>query len=425
MRPPCLKHRYKLRWLLLVLGLAVAARAEPGPGDVFREYIWSAGEKWQRITSPDAVHARAKKFLPNPVNLIEVTDLEGATRVEVQLELLQSHFGTTGQALRINGGAWHPISRPVDIPGNSGRGDASAEMWLTMLYPTVDLPLASLRTGGNTFEFTCRPGKGLAERWPQSLVYAAIFRVYYGPDKLAPTGRVFAPVGRPGRFGTIELMAEPLAAPGRSIRKIDFLARYRGYDWRGNGVQHSWHYQTHFGALRRHSGSAFAAPWKTEWDVRIVPAQDEPVQIAARIEDDHGLCRMTEAITLPEFRGLPNVHLFVAHDVPPHWQSRAGRRHSCKIALPEDLSHLAEAKLILATWNGDQSEELGINETVIMRNIGYNHDLSYDEITIPVKALRPGENEFYTSSRTEEHGVEVLWPGAVLLARFAPGGSAH
>ena len=395
-------------------------RAGPQPGDIFREYTWNDKGKWQRITSPEATAEGAKKFLPNAVNSIAIDDLVGATRAEMQLELLQSHFGTIGQSLRVNGGGWIAVPPSREIPGTAGTVTGNPELWLTMRHPSVEVPLAALRPGGNTFEFTCKPGTGLGARWPQSIVYGVTFRIYYSHDKPAPTGRVAAPLGIPGRFATIDLAAEPTAGSGRVIRRVDFLAHYRGYDWRGEGIQEHWHYHTHFGEMRRHAGSAFVAPWRVAWDIRQVPAQDAPVQIAARIEDDRGLCRITEAVTLEKFHGQPNTRLFTAHQVPPHWQTRAGRRNSCKIALPADLSGLMSAHLILATWNGDQCDAIGINDTVLQKNIGHNHDLSYDEITVPLSALRPGENEIHTRSSTEHHGIEVLWPGAVLVARFAP-----
>ncbi len=417
------------RILALLVALASALpllRAEPRPGDIFRDYVWANGGRWQRITGPDATMAGAKEHLPNAVNDIELADLAGAIRAEIQLELLQSHYGTTGHAVRLNGKDWFPVPSSPRIPGGRGTKEGPAEMWLTMLYPTFEVPVAALQPGRNRFEFITRSGAaGLGSRWPQSIVYGVVFRIYYGPDKPAPTGGVVAPHGVPGRYGTIELLAEPLPAAGRSIRRVDFLAHYRGYDWRGEGVAEKWHAQTFFGGLRRHAGSAFLHPWHVAWDARDVPAQDAPVQVTARIEDDTGLCRMTAAVTLEKFKGFPHTRIFAGHAIPQAWQTRAGRRNSCKITLPDDLSGLQGAKLILASWNGYQADEIGINGTALVGNIGFNHDLSYDEIDLPISALKPGENEFYTASKTEHHGIEVLWPGAVIIARFAPPGAAH
>ena len=166
-------------------------------------------------------------------------------------------------------------------------------------------------------------------------------------------------------------------------------------------------------------------PWRVSWDVRGVPAQDTPVKVMARIEDHTGLVRITQPMTLDNFKGQPRTQLFAAKNVPPQWQTRAGRRNSCMITLPADISGIVEAKLILATWNGEQCDAMGFNDTLLQRNIGFNHDLSYDEVTVPISALRAGENEFHTTSATQHHGIEVLWPGAVLRVRFAPPAAAH
>lgn len=406
-------------WPLLVATLAPLLAA-PQPGDVFREFKWSDGGKWQRITSPAATAPGAKQFLPNAVNTIELSQLKGATRAEIEFELLQSHAGTIGQSIRLNGGEWRPIPGPKSIPGQRGSETGAPELWLSMRQPSLDVPVGILREGKNSFEFTCAPGFDLGARWPQSLIYGVTFRVYYPATNALPSKRVIAPEGIPGRFGDIELIVEPVAGSTRYVRRVDFLARYDGYDWRGEGVADEWHGRTLFGELQHHAGSAMLPPWRVRWDPRGVPAQTRPVEVAARVEDDTGLIHFTEATPLSKFFGHSDRKLFVAHAVPPHWQTRAGRRTSCQITLPADLSRVQEARLILATWNGVQCDEIALNGTVLVRNIGLEHELSYDELTVPTGLLRPGENEFSTTSATEHHGIEVLWPGVVLLVRFAP-----
>jgi hypothetical protein len=407
----------------LVASLAPAA-AEPKPGDVFREHVWRV-ERWQRITWPGVTDERPKAFLPNAVNSIELRDVKTATRVEVQLELLQSHHGTAGHSVRVNGGEWIPIPAPALIPGTLGKEPGPSEAWLTMRYPTIQLPVKSLVNGTNTFEFTCGPGVGLGKWWPQSIVYAAVFRVYFDEYGPAPVAPITVANENPSRQGKLRIQAQPVAAKNRAIRRVDILGHYRGYDWRGEGQFEQWHYHTVYGQLHRHVGTAHDAPWQVEWDVRWVPAQDKPIQLTARVEDETGLIRIMDPITLQTFRGMPDVKMFTAHQIPPRWQTRDGRRDSCLVTLPEDASRIAEAKMILATWNGFQAEEIGINGTLLLRNIGVNHDLSYDEITVPVSALKPGDNQFYTFSSTKHHGIEVLWPGAVILARYAPPPEAH
>jgi len=51
--------------VIVLLSMYSLAWAEPGPGDIFREYKWRPDGKWQRVTGPDATAEGAKKHLPN------------------------------------------------------------------------------------------------------------------------------------------------------------------------------------------------------------------------------------------------------------------------------------------------------------------------------------------------------------------------
>ena len=77
------------------------------PGAVFREYQWNGpwvnAIVWQRVTDPGATYPGAKEFLPNPVNSVEINDIDGAVYAEVCIELLQCHAGTTDKRIRLNG----------------------------------------------------------------------------------------------------------------------------------------------------------------------------------------------------------------------------------------------------------------------------------------------------------------------------------
>ncbi len=407
---------------LLILGsMALAA---PQPGDVYREYIWrpegrNLQSRWQRVTGPEATAERARRFLPNAVNQIAVSDLDRATRAELQVELLQSHFGTVGQAFRLNGGEWISIPSSAHIPGKAGMGEGGPHHWLSMRYPVVAVPLDAVRPGTNTLEFTCRPGFGLGERWPQSLVNSALLRVYYADSKPHPSGRVeLLPAMDPSTIG-FDLQFIP-ANDALAPARVDFIGRYRGFDWRGEGQYEGWHYHFRRGDLRRHLATAWQAPWRGHWDTSWLPSQTQPVAVTARVMDSTGLYHLTPALENPDIvhPRSSRVELFAPYDISQRWQTRAKRRHSCKIMLPDDLSGVREARVLIATWNGHGADAIGVNDTVISGNVGLNHDLSYDVLTVPVSALRPGENEFYTASADKDHGIEVQWPGFVLLLRF-------
>lgn len=413
----------------LLLTLASLALADPHPGDTYREFTWlpegkGPRSRWQRITGPETTNERARRFLPNPVNRIQVTDLEHATRAELQVELLQCHVGTVGHAFRINGGEWRPIPPSPNIPGAIGATDGPPQQWQSMRYPAMPVPLGALHPGENTLEFTCEPGFGLGRNWPQSLVNGAILRVYYGADKLHASGRIEMNAPTDPATAGVQLSFAP-AAGTRAPARVDFIGRYRGFDWRGEGSYFDWHYHFRRGELARHLGGSDLAPWIVHWDTSWVPLQPGPVEIVARLTDSTGLRHLTAPVALDSLNSPQGqrVLLLEPYAVPPRWHVRAGRRMSCKVRFPDDLSGLREVRVLVCSWNGHGAETIGINDTVIVADLGRDHDLSYDQLTVPLGAVRPGENEFVVTSKTREHGIEVQWPGFVVLARFSDGGS--
>ena len=105
--------------------------ADPGPGDVFREYLWKGpwenASGWQRVTDPQAA-------------------AEGG------------HAGTSAKRLRLDDHDWIAVPEPAAIPGDAGRkpvDDPQCYQYFT--YPSVPVPLEQLSEGENVFEFTSGP----------------------------------------------------------------------------------------------------------------------------------------------------------------------------------------------------------------------------------------------------------------------------
>jgi len=408
-----------------LLALASIALADPGPGDTYREFTWvptgkGARNRWQRITGPETKNERAMRFLPNPVNHLEVSDLARSERAELQLELLQCHVGTIGHAFRINGGEWIEIPPSPNIPGKLGAPEGPPQQWQSMRYPAVAVPISILHEGDNTLEFTCKPGFGLGANWPQSLVNGAILRIYYDAVKPHASGGISVGAPQDPSIAGVQLNFTA-AKDSPPVARVDFIGHYRGLDWRGEGVYSNWHYNFRRGGLARHLGGSDRAPWTVHWDTSWLPVQPAPVEVMVRISDSTGLRHLTAPIRIDSLNPPEGqrVLLLEPYAIPPRWHVRAGRKMSCKVRFPDDLSTLREVRVILCSWNGHGADTIGINETVMVADIGRNHDLSYDELTVPVGAVRPGENEFVVTSRTKDHGIEVQWPGFVVLARFA------
>lgn len=390
-------------------------RAEPLSGDVFREYSWRPEGKWQRVTWPEVEEPRAREFLPNAVNRIVIDDLHLAERVEIRIEMLLCHAGTVDKKIRVNGGRWIDIPESELIPGTSGQGPPDTE-YQSMRYPTVNVSVAELQEGENTFEFTCGPGTALGGWWPQWLLYGVTFGVYYDQSKPHPEGRIVSPT--PGSLLDDKPRISALATGPNPIERIDFVGLYDDFNWEGDGNYRQWHGRTMFGQIHNHIGTATGDDREVTWDATWIPTQTKPIMIAARIVDETGMCFVTRTVGDLYLTRPYSVRMYKPYDVPKRWASRAGKRHECKADVDDDLDGAIDAKIVMVTWNGEGAEEIGVGDTKVVTRIGKNHDLSHDEFPVPLDLIRRGTNRLYTFSTTEHHGIEVQWPGMVLLVRF-------
>jgi hypothetical protein len=405
---------------VVLFGFSVAC-SDPGPGDIFREYTWKGPWKnagnWQRVTDPNARHSGAQEFLPNPVNNVLIEDLKGAVRVEIYIEQWGGHAGTSNKRLRINGHDWIRIPEPIGIPRDAGKSrDPECYQYLT--YPSVSVPLEQLQEGANTFEFTCDGQICFDYGWGQWGVYGVTFRIYYDASKPHPTGRIILPMEGSTVRDSVQLEATS-SSPNGSIQQVDFIGYYEDFDYEGNGVYRQWHYNYRYGKIKRHLGTAESAPYGITWNTAWVPDQDEPMKFMARIEDTDGTCYLTPEVG-PIFLACPgkSVKLYKPYDVPGSWQTRAGKTHTCKVFVPHDLSRAKAARIVLTTWSGAHAEAIGMNDSLVVKRVGLDHDYSYDEVPVPLAYLRLGTNTPYTYSSTEHHGIEVLWPGIVLMVQY-------
>jgi hypothetical protein len=423
---------------LFLLGSFLTAssvlRAEPGPGDIFREYKWRPGGKWQRVTGPEATADGAKEFLPNPVNTIRIDDLDGAVKVEAYIEMLLCHAGTVDKKMRINKSPWIPIPESVHIPGQAGQGPPDCE-YQYMRYPCVQVPLKLVREGDNTFEFTCSRGTSLGGWWPQWILYGVTFRVYYDdgfppcsgkglrpderggvPHKPHPAGSITEPC--PGAAIGESAVFQAQASGPRAIRQVDFIACYEDFNWEGDGNYRQWHYRYLYSQIQNHIGTAASQPYKVTWQNGWVPTQDRPVKIMARIVDDSNMCYMTPAVENIRLVRPRTVRMYKPYDVPRSWSTRTGNTHKCKVDVSDDLAKAIAAKIIMCTWNGLAADEIGINDQKVLIRVGKDHDLSYDQFDVPVNLIKSGTNTLYIYSATTHHGIEVQWPGMVLLIKY-------
>ncbi len=403
--------------------LASTAMAQPVPGDVYRDYKWhpnsatgpASTSKWLRVTGPNATEAGAQAFLPNSVNNLLVDDFEHATRAELSLEVLNVHPGTVGHKVRMNGNAWLPIPFSPLVPGTSGSGLPALE-YHTMQYPVVPVSLSSLVNGNNTFEFTADNGTSFASRWPQWISYGVSLRVYYDESvKDHPTGQISSH-SNGATVGDSEVF-QASTSSSTPIQQVDFVGKYTDFNWKGDGNNRQWQDQTLYSDVRNHIGSDTSAPYGVTWQNDWIPDQDQPMEVSARIVDNSGLTYITPAVTGLDLDRTFSVEMVTPYNVPRHWGTRAGNTHTAKLDVNSNLADVTEARITLGTWNGQAAEEIALNSQFVATNVGKDHDLSYDSLNVPVNLIQQGTNVFSTFSSTIHHGIDVQWPGPVLMLR--------
>jgi hypothetical protein len=390
--------------------------AGPEPGDIFREYRWRPEGKWQRVTGPETTEPRARAFLPNAINQIPIDDLDKAVRAEVYIEMLLCHAGTADKQIRVNGNPWIPIPESDLIPGAAGMGPPGTE-YQSMRYPEIEIPLEQIRSGDNSFEFTCSGGTRLGSWWPQWIVYGVTFRIYYSPDKPHPAGRIVSP-----RSGTIfeetSVTVEFESSGPKPIEHVEIVGLYTDFNWEGDGNDRGWHYRYLYGHIHNHVGTSPKGRLPVEWDTQWIPTQEEPISLAAWIVDESGVVCVSPAVENLRFARRQTVRMLKPSKVPKAWATRAGKTDTARIDVVDDLNRAVDARIVMSTWNGVAADEIGVNGKKVVANVGKNHDLSYDHFPVPLELIQPGINTVYTHSKTEHHGIEVQWPGPVLFLRL-------
>ncbi len=378
-------------------------------GAVFREFHWNGpfvnASTWQRVTDPNVKNEEAHKFLPNPINTINLSGLDEAVKVEMVIELWGGHAGTRDKLLRVNDNEW------ISVPESEFVGETeSPERYMQFRYPAVTIPLAQLKDGDNTFEFSC--GEQTVT-WGQWGVYGITFRLYYPVEMRPQNAQVVLGASEN------ESLTFSLDSAQDDIAAVEYVGFYEDFDINGDGIYNEWHYTYRYGEMQSHIGTSVTAPYSVTWDTTWVPDQEQPMKIMAVVESADGLQYITpvlEDINLN--RSAVSVKMYKPYNVPENWMTRDKKTHFCNIMVDDDLSKAIDSKLIMTTWHGKGCTDIKLNTHNIASNVGLDHNYSYDELLVTPSQFVDGRNFLVTYSTTLDHGIEVLWPGIVAKIRY-------
>jgi hypothetical protein len=394
-----------------VLLLTASLKANPEPGDVFREYAWKPNGTYHVLTQQQA-----------PVEMAHGFDLEKAVRGEAVLEIGNAHLGFAEFHIRVNSGEWHRIPFPDLAPPQP-----SPSRWFCQWQPVVNLPLRDLRAEApNRFELRVgsQTYEGTIPHPAYTCVYSITFRVYYAPmQKPHATGKVVTPRANSKLGANVTLTAQ-----GKGhVRQIDFVGRYEDLNFEGDGVYDQWHAVFEGGRLGRHLGTTDAFGKPVTWDTSWVPDQKRPIQIAARITDGQGLVTMTKAVAgLELLRPGLSVELAKPYDVPMGFTScqygayvTLGAKAE-KFNVQGNVTKIVAARFAISAWNGPSNHGFTVNgqplEGVKLEGFAGNHHLYVEPLT-PVSTLKAGENSFATIPG-RGRSSDIHWPGVAVLIQY-------
>ena len=414
--------------VLFLVGLQAVSFSQPAPGDVFREYVWwnengdaggalRVGGK-QGEQHPD--RGWAHDYINAPVVLPQDFDLEHAIRAEVVVEKILCHDSTTGLAIEVNGNPWIRIPEAEAIPFPPSE-------YQHHIYPVVPVPLSFLKSGkGNQFRMRVDPEHPW--KWPQNLIYGVHFRVYYdAAQKPHPTGKITSleSGAKLGRAVRLEVEAQ---SPAGDIKQVDYIGHYEDVNYEGDGLYTQWHYHFFHGKIMNHIGSAREPPYRVVWDTSWVPDQKQPVAIAARITDSSGLIFITPAVTgLSLERDGFSVELCKPYHIPKKWVTRSGE-HEEHFDVTGDLSKAIAARLVWSSWSPGYMRGISINGAKVFDAEGPKYQYYFHRVAVDnVRALKPGVNTLATGKTPlidgqMVHGMEVNWPGIMVLIQYAGAG---
>jgi len=394
--------------------------AQPVPGDLYKEYAWfnESGDCNGALRVGGRLDYRLIEVVDNYQGDGVITppfdiDLKQAIKAELVVEKMLCHGDTEGLRVSIN------RCDPIRLPESSAipRPQSSYAHHFNAI---VRVDLEELKHGtGNTFLFEVDTA---GHWWPQNLVYGMILRVYYEPEVLEERGKIVQPL--PGDVLGMENQIEVALPDGQKADLIDLVAFYDGPDLEGDGLYKQWHYAYHKCQIYNHIGSLSKAPYTLNWNTEWIPDQRERIQLSAMIHAEDGYIYMSEAITdlRLERPGL-SVELCKPYMRPRGWFTRNGE-FTERFQIKGKLENAVEARMVFRTWSPGYFNGIYINEFLVFTREGPKYD--YFEHHVPLEelhSLHAGENILKTGltplyPEGMVHGVEVQWPGIMLLIKY-------
>ncbi|NEW84912.1 MAG: hypothetical protein GZ094_21445 [Mariniphaga sp.] len=350
----------------------------------------------------------------NGLQLITVNEvILDVKRTEIVFEMWGGHPLSENKRFTINGrGTYH-------LPEKGNSLEQSE-----YIYPSIPITTSDLVNGVNAFQMACDRGTTF---WGNYIVDEMAVKCYLKDDdkRILDNGlkgfKAIPFVEKIEDLTTVKLSVAPEFQ--NQIVKVSYIARYDGYDDRGDGYGNNWHGFTHKRIYTNHVGTATQAPFSVNWDTRMIPTQGKAMALKAVIELKNGLFFESEILDNLWFpKGRPTVLLIHSTNAPAPFWSRDNQLKTAKITLPFDPKEIESAELMVKIWDGGEGT---VADPFKLNGIAYaitrkhaDHDVHLTKHVVDAKNLKASENTIELNSETKNHGIEMLLPFPALIVRL-------
>ena len=106
--------------------------------------------------------------------------------------------------------------------------------------------------------------------------------------------------------------------------------------------------------------------------------------------------------------------------MPKSWVTRKGRQQE-HFDVTGDLEKAVAAQLVWASWSPGYMNGIYINGQKVFDNEGPKYDYFAHRVALDdMSAFKQGQNTLATGrSKPNAHGMEVNWPGIMVLIRYS------
>lgn len=350
------RNRAVIALCLVTLATGIV-RAQPQPGDIYKEFWWDSlaivreqGKKW--LTRRLSEYWSPQNYMM-PYD-VTVDDLDKAVRAELFVIRAQVLTKTRGFEVQINDGVWHEVGYPAAMVDASG-GEPYLYESYTMMH--VPIGLEELREGKNVTRMRVDTDSYTKA---QHFIYGVVIRVYYDDDKAAPRATVSG-VQENGTVGVMQPLSLAAQDPA-AVRQVDYVGYYEEWNMQCDGEYTQWQYLFFCDEIRNHIGTSQSAPsFPVTWNTTWLPDQPAPMKVSARVVGTDGTMYMAPAVEGLQLSRSHHVTLVKPTSFPKNWNTahHPDYYHEATVPASTNLSKADSVQVRFSSWGPSSAQWIG------------------------------------------------------------------